>query len=141
MVSAPARAIRARQNSASPAVLLLVVMSHLRRKRATPLSGLSASTGAGVVPGEKVRNHAHLRRMPGSNRRRVTGGLPVGTTSGAPCRCAARGAAADLGAANAPVPTYAPHPAVPIVCDALSEEQVRVVAPADVGGGFGTKGM
>ena len=62
--------------------------------------------------------HAHARvlAIDGDGARRAPGVLGVFT-------------AADLGAANAPMPTYAPHPALPVVCGTrpLAAGRVRFV--------------
>jgi len=60
--------------------------------------------------------HARLRAIDGEAARRAPGVLGVFT-------------AADLGAANAAMPTYAPHPALPIVCGTrpLAVDRVRFV--------------
>ena len=60
----------------------------------------------------------------------------LGPIDGAAARCAPGivgvFTAADLGAANAPMPTYAPHPALPIVCGTrpLAVDRVRFVGEA-----------
>jgi aerobic carbon-monoxide dehydrogenase large subunit len=60
--------------------------------------------------------HARVRAIDGAAARRAPGILGVFT-------------GADLGPANAPMPTYAPHPALPIVCGTrpLAVDRVRFV--------------
>src|SRR5262245_9393389 len=60
--------------------------------------------------------HARLGAIDGTAAARAPGVLGVFT-------------AADLGAANAPMPTYAPHPALPVVCGTrpLAVDRVRFV--------------